>query len=94
MAASVVVLYHTGFGHTRALAEAVLRGARSVPSVEAQLVKAEEAEQHWAALDRADAIIFGGPTLSYDKLSTLVDFVMFAARMGRRVQDERNAITH
>ena len=63
MTASVVVLYHSGFGHTGALAEAVLRGARSVPGVQAQMVRTEEAEQHWAALDAADAIVFGAPTL-------------------------------
>lgn len=63
MSASVVVLYHSGYGHTGALAEAVLRGAASVSGVRAQLVRAEDAEQHWAELDAADAIIFGAPTL-------------------------------
>ena len=63
MSASVVILYHSGFGHTGALAEAVHRGAAAVPGVEARLIRAEEAEQHWAELDAADAVIFGAPTL-------------------------------
>jgi len=61
--AHVVVLYHSGFGHTAALAEAVHRGAAAVPGVRAQLIKAEDFERHWADLDAADAIIFGAPTL-------------------------------
>lgn len=63
MTASVVVLFHSGFGHTAALAESVLRGVSAVPGVRAQLINVEVFEQHWAALDGADAIIFGAPTL-------------------------------
>lgn len=63
MSVNVVVLYHSGYGHTAALAEAVRRGAASVPGSRVQLVKAEEFEKHWAELDAADAIIFGAPTL-------------------------------
>ena len=63
MNASIVVLYHSGYGHTAALAEAVLKGAGAVPGVRAQLIRAEDAERHWAELDAADAIIFGAPTL-------------------------------
>lgn len=63
MSVNVVVLYHSGYGHTAALAEAVLRGASAVPGVHAQAIRAEEFDRHWAALDAADAIIFGAPTL-------------------------------
>jgi len=63
VSAIVVVLYHSGHGHTAVLAEAVQRGAAGVPGVQARLVRAEEAEQHWADLDAADAIVFGAPTL-------------------------------
>lgn len=63
MTATVVVLYHSGYGHTAAQAQAVLKGAASVPGVRAQLVPVEQFEQHWADLDGADAIIFGAPTL-------------------------------
>ncbi len=63
MTANVVILYHSGSGHTAVLAQSVLRGASAVAGVRAQLIKAEEFEQHWADLDAADAIIFGSPTL-------------------------------
>jgi NAD(P)H dehydrogenase (quinone) len=60
--ARVAVVYHSGFGHTRAQAEAVHRGAAGVPGVRAVLVTVGEHEAHWADLDAADAIVFGTPT--------------------------------
>ena len=60
--AKVAIVYHSGFGHTKALAEAVLRGVRSVPATEASLIPVEEAEARAAELDSADAIILGAPT--------------------------------
>ena len=62
MTARVAVVYHSGYGHTAAQARAVERGARSVAGVTAQLIPVAEATEHWADLDRADAIIFGAPT--------------------------------
>jgi len=59
---NVAVVFHSGFGHTRVQAEAVHRGAASVPGVEATLVPVEDVEAHWATLDAADAIILGTPT--------------------------------
>jgi NAD(P)H dehydrogenase (quinone) len=58
----IVVAYHSGFGHTKVQAEAVVRGAAGVPGVTVALVPATEHEQHWDTLDAADAIIFGTPT--------------------------------
>jgi multimeric flavodoxin WrbA len=63
MSANVVILYHSGFGHTGALAAAVQRGAAAVPGVTATLLRTEEVDARWAELDAADAIIFGAPTL-------------------------------
>src|SRR5574343_299068 len=56
----IVVVYHSGYGHTVKQAEAVAKGAG------AELI-AIDAEGHltddqWATLDAADAIIFGSPT--------------------------------
>ena len=60
---SVAVVYHSGFGHTQALAEAVATGARSVGnSISVSLIPVAEAEARGEELDRADAIIFGSPT--------------------------------
>ena len=55
-----VVVYHSGYGHTKVVAEQVARGA----SAELIAISAEGdiAEGDWATLDAADAIIFGAPT--------------------------------
>ena len=50
----IVVVYHSGFGHTELQAQAVARGAG------AELMKAEEVD--FDKLEKADAIIFGSPT--------------------------------
>jgi NAD(P)H dehydrogenase (quinone) len=55
----VAIVFHSERGHTRALAEAVERGASSTGvSVMAMSVDAID----WAALASADAIVFGCPT--------------------------------
>ena len=58
--AKTVVVYHSGYGHTQFIAQAVAKGAN------AQLVAIDAdgnvAEADWAALDAADAIIMGSPT--------------------------------
>jgi NAD(P)H dehydrogenase (quinone) len=60
--AKVAVVYHSGYGHTKAQAEAVQRGAAAVAGTAASLIAVEEVEGHWPQLDAADAIIFGAPT--------------------------------
>ena len=59
---TVAVVYHSGYGHTAAQANAVARGAAKVAGVEVLLLTAEEAGQKLELLDDADAIIFGSPT--------------------------------
>ena len=58
----VVVVYHSGYGHTIKVAEAVARGAASVEGALIELIEAGEAPQQWETLDDADAIIMGAPT--------------------------------
>jgi multimeric flavodoxin WrbA len=57
---NVVVVYHSGYGHTQRMAQAVAEGAG------AQLVAIDAEgnlpEGAWDQLARADAIIFGSPT--------------------------------
>ena len=62
MSVRIVIVYHSGSGHTAAQARAVLRGAQSVDEAVAQLISVTEVEDHWSDLDAADAIIFGAPT--------------------------------
>jgi NAD(P)H dehydrogenase (quinone) len=64
--AKVAIVYHSGFGHTKVLAEAVAKGAASVAGTQVDLVPVAEAEAKAGALDAADAIIFGSPTYMGD----------------------------
>ncbi len=59
---TVAIVYHSGYGHTQAIAEAVAAGAQGVPGVTTTLVPTSEAEAREAELDGADAIVFGSPT--------------------------------
>ncbi|MEU6131747.1 flavodoxin family protein [Saccharopolyspora sp. NPDC047091] len=60
---SVVIAFHSGYGHTARMAEAVRDGAASVPGVGVELLPLDAlSEQDWARLDGADAIVFGSPT--------------------------------
>jgi NAD(P)H dehydrogenase (quinone) len=66
--ARIAIVYHSGAGHTRKLAEAVERGVLAAGGravllpVEALSEPNASAESKWALLDAADAIIFGAPT--------------------------------
>ena len=60
--ARVAVVFHSGYGHTKVQAEAVVKGASAIAGTEVTLIAVEEYEKHWGALDDADAIIFGAPT--------------------------------
>ena len=57
---SIVVVYHSGYGHTHRMAEAVAKGAGA--ALHAIDAEGNLSEDGWAALDAADAIIFGAPT--------------------------------
>ena len=58
--AKTVVVYHSGYGHTQRMAQAVAEGA----SAQLLAIDAEGnlPEGGWEALAAADAIIFGSPT--------------------------------
>ena len=66
MSIKVAIVYHSGYGHTAAVAEHVAKGAAGVAGAEAVLYKAEELaspnEGPWDQLAAADAIVFGAPT--------------------------------
>ena len=58
----IVVVYHSGYGHTKKLAEAVLAGLDAA-GADAKLVSVGDIDDEaWAELDAADAIVFGAPT--------------------------------
>lgn len=58
----IAVVYHSGYGHTVRIAEAVAAGAAAVEGAHVLLLKAEDAPADWSPLDDADAIIMGAPT--------------------------------
>jgi NAD(P)H dehydrogenase (quinone) len=62
MSVRVVVVYHSEGGRTKALAEAVVRGAVEVEGVEARTLDVSEARREADVLAEADAIVFGSPT--------------------------------
>ena len=58
-----VVIYHSGYGHTKVVAEHVARGAGAGDAdLIAISADGDITEADWAELNSADAIIFGTPT--------------------------------
>lgn len=58
----IAVVYHSGFGHTQVLAEAVAAGAKDA-NAQAELIAVDDLEiLDWGLLANADAIVFGSPT--------------------------------
>jgi multimeric flavodoxin WrbA len=56
----IVVVYHSGYGHTERVADFVAQGAQAQKiAIDAD---GNITEQDWADLNAADAIIFGSPT--------------------------------
>jgi multimeric flavodoxin WrbA len=57
---SIVVIYHSGYGHTKKQAEAVAEGAKAdLIAIDAN---GDITEADWEKLDAAKAIIMGSPT--------------------------------
>jgi NAD(P)H dehydrogenase (quinone) len=58
----VSVVYHSGYGHTAKVAEAVVAGAK-IDGITVNLLKADAlTDADWATLDASHAIIMGAPT--------------------------------
>lgn len=59
---TIAIAFHSGFGHTAVIAEAVARGAVGA-GAEVVLISVDTiTDEQWAQLDAADAIIFGSAT--------------------------------
>jgi len=60
MSKNIVIVYHSGYGHTHKIAEAVAEGSGgALLAIDAE---GNLPEDGWDRLARADAIIFGSPT--------------------------------
>ena len=73
----VAIVYHSGYGHTAKLAEAVAEGVTR-GGAEVSLLKADDLtkpdEGPWDQLNEADAIIFGAPTYMGSASATFKQF--------------------
>ena len=58
----IAVAYHSGYGHTEAIAKSVAKGAEQGGAEVALVSVADLDELNWDTLNEADAIIFGSPT--------------------------------
>jgi NAD(P)H dehydrogenase (quinone) len=62
----VVIVYHTGYGHTQKQAEAVHVGVASVSGTHVDLIQIDAegniSDDAWTQLAAADGVIFGSPT--------------------------------
>jgi NAD(P)H dehydrogenase (quinone) len=78
---SLVIAYHSGFGHTRTLAGAVAEGARAGGAGVDVIAVDAMTDADWATLDGADGIIFGSATYMGN---VSAGFQAFAEKTGRR----------
>jgi NAD(P)H dehydrogenase (quinone) len=86
---SVAIVYHSGFGHTKVIAEAIHRGAASIAGITAHLIPVADLPSPgadrkltgpaWDILNAADAIVFGSPTYMGD---VSAEFRRFAEATG------------
>lgn len=59
----VAIAYHSGYGHTKRVAEAVHEGAASVARTEVRSIEVARIDaEGWSTLAASDAIVFGAPT--------------------------------
>ncbi|QRY50356.1 flavodoxin family protein [Mycolicibacterium septicum] len=83
-APTVAVVYHSGFGHTSTLADAVAAGADDAGAAVTVMHVEDMTDQDWDVLDGIDAMIFGSPTYMGN---VSAGFQAFAEKTGRRCMD-------
>ncbi|MGW9023972.1 flavodoxin family protein [Streptomyces sp. NPDC055722] len=80
----IAIAFHSGYGHTAVLAEAVQRGAEKASAQVAFIPVDSITDEQWSELDAADAVIFGTPTYMG---GASAGFHTFAEATGRRFVD-------
>lgn len=58
----VAVVYHSGYGHTEVMAQAIAKGAEETGACVALISVGDLEQIDWDRLNDADALIFGSPT--------------------------------
>lgn len=72
----IAIVYFSNFkGNTETLANAVMRGAKTVPDTEVVIIHTDEVDAHWHTLHACDAIIFGTPTYIGSVAAKFKEFV-------------------
>lgn len=69
----IVVLYHSGYGHTEQVAQHIVKGAASVVGIDPQLMSVSDLD--WAVLAKADTLVFGAPTYMGSVSATFKQFM-------------------
>ena len=66
---SITIAYHSGYGHTKKVAEAIAAGIASISGANAIILDVTKVDEPvgsfangWDALDASDGILFGSPT--------------------------------
>jgi multimeric flavodoxin WrbA len=59
---TIAIVYHSGYGHTAKIAEAVAEGAGSAATLVAIDAEGNLTDEQWATLNAAKTIVFGSPT--------------------------------
>ncbi|MBI4751393.1 MAG: flavodoxin family protein [Acidobacteria bacterium] len=77
----VAIVYHSGYGHTAAQAEAVARGAASVEGTTVEVFTSDDAITNLEKLNDFDAIIFGSPTYMGSVSSKMKAFMEASSKM-------------
>jgi NAD(P)H dehydrogenase (quinone) len=80
-APALAIAYHSGFGHTAVLADAVAAGAREAGADVTVIAVDQMAETDWDILDAADGIVLGCATYMGN---VSAGFQAFAEQTGRR----------
>jgi multimeric flavodoxin WrbA len=85
-APALAIAYHSGFGHTALLADAVAAGSREAGADVTVIAVDRMADVDWEILDAADGIVFGSATYMGN---VSAGFQTFAEQTGRRCLNGR-----
>jgi NAD(P)H dehydrogenase (quinone) len=88
----ISIVYDSGYGHTKKLAEAVASGVQQVAGAQATLVALADGTPDWAALAASDAIIFGSPTYNGTISARFKQFMEDSTRQAWSPQLWRNKV--
>jgi NAD(P)H dehydrogenase (quinone) len=83
-APSLAIAFHSEFGHTAVLADAVATGAREAGADVSVIAVDHMSDADWDILDAADGIVFGNATYMGN---VSAGFQAFAERTGRRCRN-------